>query len=155
LIFFYTNFFVHFLILYYNVFVITLDKEYIDFLLNQYITFIKQFGFDRPWFISTLIGKKEIHNCLKSTLKKLTDFIEDSGGTWFTNMQHFPQRELNALVDLLTLRESISMIGFEGSSYSEGYCFKINSLRKHFKESNYTFVRGIIPKLSHGIYKSC
>jgi hypothetical protein len=128
-------------------------QMYIDYLLKQYTNFIVYFGFDKPWFISTLVGKKDIHNCLVPTLKKLTDFIERCGGTWFTSEKHFEQRELNALIDLLTLRDSFAMIGFEGSSYSEGYCFKVNSIRNPNKE--YSFVNGIVPKLPDGIYKSC
>ena len=126
-------------------------KKYIDFLLNQYFNFIKKYGFKKTWFISTLIGKKEIHNCLKPTLKRLTDFIEINGGTWFVSEQHFVQRELNALVDLLTLKNCINLIGFEGSSYSEGYCVKVNKML--FKE--FSFVYGIVHKLSDGIFKSC
>ena len=128
-------------------------KNYIQYLLNQYFIFIKQFGFKKPWFISTLVGKKEIHRVLTPILKMLTDFIEQHGGTWFMLPQHFEQRELNALVDLLTLRESSSLIGFEGSSYSEGYIFKVNSIRNNFKE--YRFVRGIVPKIHADLYKSC
>ena len=126
---------------------------YVDYLLNQYFDFITQIGFEKPWFISTLVGKKEIHNVLTPTLKRLTDFIEKCGGSWFMLPQHFEQRELNALVDLLTLRESYALIGFQGSSYSEGYIFKVNSIRNNFKE--YKFVNGIVPKLNNGIYKSC
>jgi hypothetical protein len=125
---------------------------YIDYLLKQYTTFIIKYGNKNPWFISTLVGKKDIHKVLEPTLKKLTDFIENCGGTWFTSPQHFEQRELNALVDLLTLRESVSMIGFEGSSYSEGYCFKVNSIRN--KDKEYSFINGIVPKLSDGLYES-
>ena len=128
-------------------------QNYIDYMLKQYITFIMRYGNKKPWFISTLVGKKDIHNCLIPTLKKLTDFIESCGGTWFTSKKHFEQRELNALVDLLTLRESVAMVGFEGSSYSEGYCFKVNSIRN--KDKEYSFVNGIVPKLPDGLYKSC
>ena len=128
-------------------------QMYIDYLLKQYITFIIRYGNKKPWFISTLVGKKDIHNCLIPTLKKLTDFIESCGGTWFTSEKHFEERELNALVDLLTLRESVAMVGFEGSSYSEGYVFKVNSIRN--KDKEYSFVNGIVPKLPDGLYKSC
>ena len=128
-------------------------QNYIDFLLKQYTEYIAHFGFSKPWFISTLVEKKDIHDVLVPTLKILTDFIENNGGKWFMLPQHFKERELNALVDLLTLRESSAMIGFEGSSYSEGYCFKVNSIRNPNKE--YKFVNGIVPKLSDGIYNSC
>jgi hypothetical protein len=126
-------------------------KKYINFLLNQYFKFITHFGFEKPWFISTLIGKKEVHDALLPTLKCLTGFIEFNGGTWFASKQHFQQRELNALVDLLTLRESKKMIGFEGSSYSEGYCYKVNSIRSSFDKNNYLFVQGIVPKVNYEI----
>jgi hypothetical protein len=128
-------------------------KKYIDYLKCQYFEFILHFGVKRPWFISTTIGKKKIHDCLKDTLKELTDFIERNGGTWFVSEKHFEQRELNALIDLITLRDSFSLIGFEGSSYSEGYCYKVNSIRNKNKE--YKFVYGIVQKLPDGIYKSC
>jgi hypothetical protein len=121
--------------------------------MNQYFQSVEYFGYDKPWFISTLIGKKEIHNCLIPILKKLTDFIEKKGGSWFVSKQYFEYRELNALVDLLTLRESKKMIGFEGSTFSEGYCFKVNSIRNPNKE--YRFVYGIVDKLPDGVYKSC
>ena len=65
------------------------------------------------------------------------------------------EREFNALVDLLTLRESDCMVGFEGSSYSEGYCFKVNSIRKPFKQNCYKFANGFVQKFDSSIYKSC
>ena len=134
-------------------------KDYINYLLNQYISFINQIGFENPWYICTLIGKKKIHDCLKPTLKILTDFINKKGSN-LKNEQHFEQRELNALVDLLILRDAKYMIGFEGSSYSEGYAFKVNSVRKinYVKEKNeitYRFVNGIVNKFSDELYKSC
>ena len=129
-------------------------KMYIDYLLNQYISFIKYFGFDKPWYICTSIGKKKIHNCLKDVLKYLTDFIEKHG-TILKSKQHFEQRELNALVDLLTLRDASKMIGFEGSSYSEGYVLKVNSVKKVNYNKNCCFVNGIVDKLNNELYKSC
>jgi len=134
-------------------------KDYINYLLNQYISFINQIGFENPWYICTLIGKKKIHDCLKPALKNLTDFI-NKRGLVLKNEQHFEQRELNALVDLLILRDAKCMIGFEGSSYSEGYAFKVNSVRKvnYVKEKNgitYRFVNGIVNKFSDELYKSC
>ena len=68
--------------------------------------------------------------------------------------QHFEERELNALVDLLTLRDSDKMIGFEGSSFSEGYCFKVNCVKVNCVK-DYRFVNGITNKLPDGIYESC
>jgi hypothetical protein len=128
-------------------------KSYIENLITQYIHFIKYFGFQLPWFISTLVGKKEIHNPLMIYLKQITDLIESNGGTWFMSEQRFEQRELNAIVDLLLLRDCNNMIGFEGSSFSEGYCYKVNLIRNPLKQ--YKFVNGITKKLSDGIYKSC
>ena len=130
-------------------------KQYIDYLLKQYIQFIKHFGFDKPWYISTLIGKKDVHNCLIPTLKKITDFIEFNGGSIIKNEQHFEERELNALIDLITLRDSDKMIGFEGSSFSEGYCFKVNSVKRGKCVKEYRFVNGIVNKISNEIYQSC
>jgi hypothetical protein len=60
-------------------------QKYIDYLLSQYFTFINKIGFDKPWFISTLVGKKRIHDCLLPTLKKVTGFIEKNGGKYFVN----------------------------------------------------------------------
>ena len=129
-------------------------KMYIDYLLNQYISFIKYFGFDKPWYICTSIGKKKIHDCLKYVLKYLTDFIEKHG-TVLKSEQHFEQRELNALVDLLILRDASKMIGFEGSSYSEGYVLKVNSIKKVNYVKDCYFVNGIVDKLNNELYKSC
>jgi len=129
-------------------------KMYIDYLLNQYISFIKYFGFDKPWYICTSIGKKKIHDCLKDVLKYLTDFIEKHG-TLLKSEQHFEQRELNALVDLLTLRDASKMIGFEGSSYSEGYVLKVNSVKKENYNKNCYFVNGIVDKLNNELFKRC
>ena len=50
------------------------------------------------------------------------------------NSKFYKDRELNALIDLLILRDSEKMIGFEGSSFSEGYCYKVNTIRKVTKE---------------------
>ena len=127
-------------------------KEYIEYLLNQYFNFIKKIGFDLTFFISTSIGKNNINDCLKYTLKRLTDFIHSHGGTFFQNKEHFSDRELNALVDLITLRESHKMIVFEGSSFSEGYCYKVNSIRNPNKE--YHVVYPITNKLSNELYES-
>ena len=38
------------------------------------------------------------------------------------------------VVDLLILRDSEKMIGFSGSSFSEGYCYKVNQIRKVTRE---------------------
>ena len=46
---------------------------------------------------------------------------------------------MNALVDLLILRDSFKMIGFQGSSFSEGYCYKVNQIRK--VTSDFLFVK--------------
>ena len=46
----------------------------------------------------------------------------------------------------------IKLIVFEGSSFSEGYCCKVNSINKEVKE--YRTVNGIVPKLSDELYKS-
>ena len=112
----------------------TAIKEYCEFLMQQYIQFVKQFGFDKTWYICTPILKDEIHNPFKIYLTKLTDFINKSNGTYSISQTHYSQRELNAIVDLVILRNSEKMIGFQGSSFSEGYCYKVNQIRKVTKE---------------------
>jgi hypothetical protein len=64
----------------------------------------------------------------------LTDFINKSNGTYSISQTHYQERELNALVDILILRDAEKMIGFQGSSFSEGYCYKVNQIRKVTKE---------------------
>jgi hypothetical protein len=120
-------------------------QNYINFILNQYLTFIGKIGFSKKWYICTCIGKNKIHNPLIQYLNILLQFIENSGGSWFIGKQIYTQRELNALIDLLILRDSHSMVGFEGSSFSEGYCYKVNLIRNPGK--TYYFVNGIVPKI--------
>jgi hypothetical protein len=128
-------------------------NNYIEHLLSQYTEYINQIGFKKIWYISTLIGKKEIHNCLTGVLNKLCDFIQRNGGKVIKGIQYFQERELNALVDLITLRDSEKMIVFEGSSFSEGYCMKVNSVVNPNKE--YRIVNGLVPKVSDELYFNC
>ena len=121
-----------------NLYFETLDqnkiKSYCRFLMRQYFSFIKQFGFDKTWYICSSLLKNDIHKPFRVYLKQLTDFINSNNGTFFISQSDYPERELNALVDLLILRDSEKMIGFEGSSFSEGYCYKVNQIRKVTKE---------------------
>jgi len=121
----------------------TLDKkkigEYCNFLMHQYFLLIKHFGFDKTWYISTSITKDSIHEPMKIYLNLLTNYILENKGVYYIPPKIYEDRELNALVDLLVLRDSEKMIGFEGSSFSEGYCLKVNSIRKITKE--YLFVK--------------
>ena len=119
--------------------------EYIDFLLKQYLEFIVKVGFGKKYYICTSIGKGSVHNLLLPTLIRLTDFITANGGTFVVPKGEYQHRELNALVDLLVLRDSDTTIGFEGSSFSEGYAFKVNSIRNPNKK--YFFVNGIVPRI--------
>lgn len=112
----------------------TAIKEYCEFLMRQYIEFVKQFGFDKTWYICTPILKDEIHNPFKIYLNELTDFINKSNGNYSISQTHYQERELNAIVDLVILRDAEKMIGFQGSSFSEGYCYKVNQIRKVTKE---------------------
>jgi hypothetical protein len=128
-------------------------KEYINYLMNQYLLFIYQLGLKNTWYICTSIGKNKINEILIETLHKLIKFIEINGGKVITNNSHFEDRELNALVDLIALRDSQRLIVFEGSSFSEGYCLKVNSIRNPNKE--YRTVNGIVPKLPNEIYFNC
>jgi hypothetical protein len=128
-------------------------KEYINYLMNQYYLFIYELGLKNTWFICTSIGKNKINDVLLDTLDKLVKFIEINGGKVIMSNPHFEHRELNALVDLIALRDSQKLIVFEGSSFSEGYCLKVNSIRNPNKE--YRTVNGIIPKLPNEIYFNC
>jgi len=127
-------------------------KYYIYLLLQQYYQFIRELKSDR-YFICTSVGKKEDQKLLLPVLKQLEDFIKKQNATLFVNKMMYPQRELNALVDLLTLRNSEKLIVFEGSSYSEGYCLKYHQAKNNLKE--YRTVNGIVPKVDDKLYYSC
>jgi hypothetical protein len=124
---------------YYHTLDQTKIKQYTSFLMEQYFSFILEFGFDKPWYISTSITKWKIHNPMNIYLNKLLLFINSHCGEYHILNKVFPQRELNALVDLLVLRDSTKLIGFEGSSFSEGYCLKVNNVRNVIK--NFLFVK--------------
>jgi hypothetical protein len=99
-------------------------------LMKQYLEFVMQIGFDKPWYICTAITKNKIHDYFNVYLNKLKKIIVNNGGEFFGCEKLYAERELNALVDLLVLRDSQKMIGFTGSSFSEGYCYKVNEIRK-------------------------
>ena len=63
----------------------------------------------------------------------------------------YEERELNALVDLLVLRDSEKMIGFEGSSFSEGYCLKVNSI-SHYNDNTKTLWRLKLYNSNYSLY---
>jgi hypothetical protein len=113
----------------------TLDKkiitDYCNFLMGQYIVFLKKIGFDKKWYICTSKSKFDYFNVY---LDQLIKTILENGGDFIFNFKCYQERELNALVDLLILRDCEKMIGFEGSSFSEGYCYKVNQIRKVIKE---------------------
>ena len=104
-------------------------KNYCRFLMKQYYILISKIGFNKPWYICTSITKWRIHDPMGVYLKKLISFISDNSGSYFIPELVYDDRELNALVDLIMLRDSSGYIGFEGSSFSEGYCKKVNSIR--------------------------
>ena len=114
-------------------------ETYCEFLMNQYLEYITQVGFDNPWYICTGITRSQKHNPMNKYLIKLLQFIEFHGGKYFIPKKFFEERELNAIVDLIMLRDSEIIIGFEGSSFSEGYCYKVNSIRSPDKK--YFFVK--------------
>ena len=118
--------------------------EYIELLMKEYFQFILLTGFDKEYYICTSIGKSIIHDLLLPHLKRITDFIISNGGKYFIPKGEYSFRELNALVDLIVLRDSYSTIGFEGSSFSEGYAFKVGSIRNPNKK--YYFVNGFVEK---------
>jgi len=109
-------------------------EKYTSFLMEQYLFMVSHFGFDKTWYISTSITKWEIHNPMLKHLKQLTDFILENKGSYYIAPLIYQERELNALVDLIMLRDCEKLIGFEGSSFSEGYCFKVNTIRKVTKK---------------------
>jgi hypothetical protein len=109
-------------------------KDYCKFLMQQYLVLVQQFGFDKPWYISTGLMKYRINDYFIVYLKQLVDFILINGGSYYLSDTIYDDRELNALVDLLILRDCEKLIGFEGSSFSEGYCYKVNQIRKVTKE---------------------
>jgi len=103
-------------------------KGYCSFLMKQYYTLISKIGFNKPWYICTTITKSTVHSPMVVYLKKLIDFIVEHG-TYYIPETYYEEREINALIDLLVLRDSDAFVGFEGSSFSEGYCKKVNSIR--------------------------
>ena len=109
-------------------------EKYCNGLMQDYLSGVQQFGFDHIWFISTGITKWPIHNYFIPYFERLVNFITSNGGKVYINPVIYQERELNALVDLLILRDSIKMIGFSGSSFSEGYCYKVNEIRKVTRE---------------------
>lgn len=109
-------------------------ESYCNFLIQQYIRSVEQFGFDKIWYICTSLLKWDIHEYFVKYLEQLTGFILKNGGKFFISSIYYNERELNALVDLLVLRDCKKMVGFEGSSFSEGYCFKVNQIRKVTQE---------------------
>jgi hypothetical protein len=112
---------------------------YCSFLMKQYLKNILTFGFDKKWYICTSIKKWKYHQPMEKYLDTLVTFITSNGGDYFIPKKMYLDRELNALVDLLVLRDSTKLIGFQGSSFSEGYCYKVNSIRKVTQE--YLFVK--------------
>ena len=104
-------------------------KKYCSFLMRQYYLLISKIGFNKPWYICTSITKWVIHEPMRVYLNKVVNFILENHGSYFIPEIVYQDRELNALVDLLILRDSDSYVGFEGSSFSEGYCKKVNSIR--------------------------
>lgn len=110
-------------------------KGYCQFLMKQYYILISKIGFNKPWYICTSITKWIIHEPMLVYLKKLVGFILENNCTYFIPELIYKDRELNALVDLIMLRDSVAYVGFEGSSFSEGYCKKVNTLRSPNKIS--------------------
>ena len=113
---------------------------YCNYLLDQYFHFINILGREKKYYICTSIGKNnKMHDCLLPYLQKLIDYI----GRDFVleSKVYYEERELNALVELLIMKNSSAVIGFEGSSFSEGYCYKV------CPDKVYYFVNGIVQKI--------
>ena len=103
--------------------------EYCNRLIGNYFEYIQLIGFELPWYICSPLGKNQVHDSVLWTLDKLKDFITNGNGTIIKSKECYQERELNALVDLLILRNADTIIGFEGSSFSEGYAYKLRSPR--------------------------
>ena len=113
---------------------------YCNYLLEQYFNFINILGKTKKYYICTSIGKKnKIHDCLIPYLDKLIDYIGKNN--IIESNLYYEERELNALVELLIMKKSSAVIGFEGSSFSEGYCYKVCPNKKYY------FVNGIVQKI--------
>ena len=140
----------HFMLNQENLTLIKPITDYIDYLMDQYKKFICLFGF-KTYFIT--FNNSEINKPLKIYLEQLINFIESGGGKVITFKPKYQLRELNALRDLLILRDCKKIIGFEGSSFSEGYCKKYNDAKNRLKD--YQFVNGIVIKLNEQLYNNC
>jgi hypothetical protein len=115
-------------------------QSYCEYLLNQYFHFINILGKTKKYYICTSIGKNnKIHDCLLPYLQKLIDYIGRE--QVLESKVYYEERELNALVELLIMKKSSAVIGFEGSSFSEGYCYKV------CPDKVYYFVNGIVQKI--------
>jgi hypothetical protein len=114
-------------------------ENYCNFLIGEYIKLISEIGFEKEWYICTSVGKDPLNIFTKGYLDYFTNFIESKGGKWYITPKQFKERELNALVDLLVLRDCKNLIVFEGSSFSEGYCLKVNQIRNTIQ--NYKIVK--------------
>jgi hypothetical protein len=115
--------------------------NYVNRLFDQYIYFMDIIGFDKPWYICTSIGKSDVHNIMIPMLYKLRDYIRMNNGISILN-SHYKERELNAIVDLLHLKNAEKRVGFRGSSFSEGYCCKVGP-----PERECYFVDGSVKKI--------
>jgi hypothetical protein len=99
--------------------------EYCNRLIKNYFKFIQLIGFELPWYICSAVGKGPVHDSVLWTLDKLKNFITNGNGKIIQAKECYKERELNALVDLLILHNADTIIGFEGSSFSEGYSYKL------------------------------
>jgi hypothetical protein len=125
-------------------------RNYCNFLLNEYIKYVHKLGFDKNYYICTSIGKNPVHNCLMEYLNELIFQISKNGSVVIRTKEYFKERELNALVELLILRRSSGLIGFEGSSYSEGYVYKVCTYLNDIKD--FYFVYGIVENLPNELF---
>ena len=101
---------------------------FIDNLMKQYITFIDKIKNGNSWYICTSVGKNPVHNCMIPFLEKIIEYIGMEN--IYPTEVYFHERELNALVDLLVMKNAKTVIGFEGSSFSEGYAYKTSDAGK-------------------------
>ena len=106
--------------------------RYSELLLIEYLKYVNIIGFDKKYYICTPIGKWPVHSRFEKYLLRIVKFIEKNGGTVIIPEKYYPQRELNALVELLIITKSQRFIGFYGSTFSEGYAYIVSGNENSF-----------------------
>jgi len=115
-----------------NLINVPIVDRYCEYLLIEYLKIVELLGFDKKYYICTPIGKWEIHSHFEKYLNRLINYISTNSQDAIVGELYYKERELNALVELIILRDSSSTIVFEGSTFSEGYSLKVNDYSKKY-----------------------